>query len=123
MDEENFLDEVKIGAFDNGRGERETPSFKRNYRAFVKKAVAFNLTGVTKCIRIGVVGTDSKFRQFKECKELNQSMPCEVRDIHLREDERIQARFEDVKIDDILILRYEGKQYDSTKKDLSSRDI
>jgi len=59
--------------------------------------------------------------QLKECKELDGDAPCEVDDIRLLEYERIVARFDDVKINDVMILRVEGEQWDNRAKDLSCR--
>jgi hypothetical protein len=121
MDTEDYTYVVIIGEVNDERRELKTPDIKRNNKAFVKRAVAINYTKVTKCIRIGVVGKDSKFMQLGECKDLEKLMPCEVKDIRLLEYECIVARFEGSQITEELILRVEGEQCDRRAKDLPSR--
>ena len=127
IEKEDYTYVVKQGAFDEiganriGRAARETPEIRRGYKAFVKRAVAINKTSATKWIRIGVINESSAFMQLKECKELDGDAPCEVDDIRLLEYERIVARFDDVKINDVMILRVEGEQWDNRAKDLSCR--
>jgi hypothetical protein len=117
MDKEDYTYVVKEGNFDFVKREFKTPNIEKHHKAFVKRAIAINCTNATKCIRIGVVGFNSKFIQLRECKNLEISIPCEVEDIHLLEYECIAARFEGSQLSEDLILRVEGEQWDSKSKD------
>jgi hypothetical protein len=112
MNKEDYTHVIKKGAFDNGRGERKNPEVKQNYKAFVKRAVAFNNTGVTKRIRIGVLSGGATFMKLGDFRELDKSETCEVIDIRLLEHECIAAYYEGTQIKDELILRVEGEQYE-----------